>query len=455
MNVFGFNDDLNLDDRVIIQNATENQIYNLVERPKYLLAFELKDSEQEFLYTISKAEARKTTTYLTLLIILNKIVIFGDILQDGYFNLTAQFYIMFPIFIFEIILIYKLNNPTYEMIYFWTYMLLIYGISVLGILLSFQAKYLGQWTIAGFNELQIQLTISLIFMMRNVLLRHYLVTYAVYMFTWIVTVILLASNFEYQIIQFILGQVMYSLLLSVGIHHREMIQRKSLNYERILNVEIEKTNILISKLVPLHILNIIKNEKRQVDEFEDFTLLMTDMCKFNNFAKMYPDQKEAVNLLSKLFARFDMLCEENKVYKVHTVGDSYVIMGYNGKVDKSNRFRSVVLEEAIKVINTGLEMLEIILDFKESSTKDENLKLLNIRIGIHSGQVIAGIIGSRMVRYDIFGQGVLFTNKMKIHAMENKVCISEDTKRLISMQPEVLSEFYFTEHTTIFIPTFN
>lgn len=45
MNVFGFNDDLNLDDRLIIQNATENQIYNLVERPKYLLSFELKDSE--------------------------------------------------------------------------------------------------------------------------------------------------------------------------------------------------------------------------------------------------------------------------------------------------------------------------------------------------------------------------------------------------------------------------
>jgi hypothetical protein len=80
MNVFGFNDDLNLDDRVIIQNPTDNQIYNLVERPKYLLSFDLKDSEQEFLYTISKQEARKTTMYLALLVLLNKIVIFGDIL---------------------------------------------------------------------------------------------------------------------------------------------------------------------------------------------------------------------------------------------------------------------------------------------------------------------------------------------------------------------------------------
>ena len=54
MNVFGFNDDLNLDDRLIIQNPTENQIYNLVERTKFLLVFEFKDTEQEFLYTISK-----------------------------------------------------------------------------------------------------------------------------------------------------------------------------------------------------------------------------------------------------------------------------------------------------------------------------------------------------------------------------------------------------------------
>jgi len=205
MNVFCFNDDLNLDDRLIIQNATDNQIYNLVERPKYLLSFELKDSEQEFLYTISKQEARKTTSYLSCLILLNKIVIFGDIMQDGSFEITSQFYLMFPILAFELLLVYKLNNPTLEHVHFWTYLLLIYGILVLGVLLSYQAKYLGFWTVAGFNELQIQLTLSLIFMMRNVLLRQFLITYGIYLFTWIVVVVISATTFEYEIIQFILG----------------------------------------------------------------------------------------------------------------------------------------------------------------------------------------------------------------------------------------------------------
>ena len=98
---------------------------------------------------------------------------------------------------------------------------------------------------------------------------------------------------------------MYALLLGVGIHHREMIQRKSLNYERILNVEINKTNELISKLVPFHMVAVIKNEKRQVDEFDDQTLLFTDMVKFTAFSKNVKDPREVVNLLSKLFSRFD------------------------------------------------------------------------------------------------------------------------------------------------------
>jgi class 3 adenylate cyclase len=98
---------------------------------------------------------------------------------------------------------------------------------------------------------------------------------------------------------------MYALLLAVGIHHREMIQRKSLNYERILNVEINNINELISKLVPFHMLDVIKNEKKHVDEFDDCTLLFTDMVKFTDFSKNAKDPRDIVNLLSKLFTRFD------------------------------------------------------------------------------------------------------------------------------------------------------
>ena len=112
---------------------------------------------------------------------------------------------MFPIFMFELLLCYKLNNPEFSTIQIWTGILHLYALVVLGVLLSLQVKYLGKWTQAGFNELQIQLTITLIFMMRNVLLRHFIITYTLYMLSWILTVTVQSTEFSYQIIQFIIG----------------------------------------------------------------------------------------------------------------------------------------------------------------------------------------------------------------------------------------------------------
>ena len=137
-------------------------------------------------------------------------------------------------------------------------------------------------------------------------------------------------------------------------------------------MEINKTNELISKLVPYHMVNVIKNEKRHVDEFDDCTLLFTDMVKFTAFSKNAKDPREVVNLLSKQFSRFDQLCEQNRVYKVHTIGDCYVIMGYNGRIDKGKRTLAIVNDEANRVIKTGLEMIDIITEVRTSS---ENMDL--------------------------------------------------------------------------------
>lgn len=238
---------------------------------------------------------------------------------------------------------------------------------------------------------------------------------------------------------------MYAVLLAIGIHHREMIQRKSINYERILNVEINKTNDLIGKLLPHHMLNVVKQEKRQVDEFDgDLTLLYCDLIGINNF-KGVKDSREVVLFLQKLFSRFDQLCDENKVYKVHTNGNKYVVMGYNGKIDKNRRSKNVVLDEANKIIQTGFEMLEIMKEVKEQSFS-LLAKELKVRIGIHTGRVIAGIIGSKVVRYDIYGDGVLIANKVEQYGIEDEVCCSEFTKGLLQKQPEVSRQYKFDSH---------
>ena len=154
------------------------------------------------------------------------------------------------------------------------------------------------------------------------------------------------------------------------------------------------------------------------------------MVKFTAFSKNVSDPREVVNLLSKLFSRFDQLCEQHKVYKVHTIGDCYVIMGYNGRVDKNKRNKNVVLDEANRVIKCGLEMIGIISEVRDASD-NMDLKDLDMRIGVHTGRVVAGIIGSKVVRYDIFGDGVLIANKMESNGVPGKLCISDDTRKLL------------------------
>ena len=79
------------------------------------------------------------------------------------------------------------------------------------------------------------------------------------------------------------------------------------------------------------------------------------------------DPKDIIIFLQKLFSRFDQLCEENKVYKVHTIEDTYVIMGYTGRIDKNKRFRGIVIDELNRTILTGLEMLQIIQEVRDSN----------------------------------------------------------------------------------------
>ena len=137
-----------------------------------------------------------------------------------------------------------------------------------------------------------------------------------------------------------------------------------------------------------------------------------------------------MSLLSRLFSKFDELCATKKVYKVHTIGDCYVIMGYTGKVAKERRTEQVQVDEAYRVVQTGLEMLKIINEERERF-ENPALRNLSMRIGIHTGSIVGGIIGTKIVRYDIFGPDVLIANKMESNGLAGQVIISHTTHDLL------------------------
>lgn len=100
------------------------------------------------------------------------------------------------------------------------------------------------------------------------------------------------------------------------------------------------------------------------------------------------------------------------------------------------------------MIKTGFEMINIIADVRENS-ENESLKELDMRIGIHTGRIVAGIIGTKIVRYDIFGSDVLIANKMESNGLPGEVVVSEDTKKTIMAIPELYERLNFISHKIV------
>ena len=183
------------------------------------------------------------------------------------------------------------------------------------------------------------------------------------------------------------------------------------------------TEKMLFNLMPLHVVQNMKDDIPVADVIDNVTLLFADIVRFTDFSACH-EPVEVVNLVSELFKRFDNSTKECSVYKVHTIGDCYVVMSFTGKVPMNERN---YLEEAKNVCKMGESMIRIIREVR----KEVNFEKLDMRIGIHTGPIIAGIIGSAVVRYDLFGSDVLIANKMESAGCPGKINISEDTKKLL------------------------
>lgn len=228
--------------------------------------------------------------------------------------------------------------------------------------------------------------------------EHLMVKYNIYLiFTCLVLYILLFVKYYYSTLDFLQNQ------------------KSSKNL-----VEREK---MLFNLMPLHVVQNMKDDIPVADVLDNVTLLFADIVRFTDFSACH-EPVEVVKMVSELFKRFDNSTKECSVYKVHTIGDCYVAMGFTGKISMNERN---YYEEAKNVCKMGESMIKIIKEVR----KKVNFEKLDMRIGIHTGPVIAGIIGSTVVRYDIFGSDVLIANKMESSGLPGKINISEDTKNLL------------------------
>jgi phospholipid-translocating P-type ATPase (flippase) len=262
---------------------------------------------------------------------------------------------------------------------------------------------------------------------------------ALILICWISLYVLVSADSSY--IENSVLVIGFSLINIIGAFKRENQLRVYFNLKSLAELEIEKTDNLLTQMMPLHVLENMKNGKSVTDKFLNVTLLYADIVGFTHWSSdKIPEQ--VVGMLSELFTEFDKICVDHHVYKVHTIGDCYVVMG---TMDVHQRDTCL---ECLNVINMGLSMIKVI----EQVNCTRNSKL-NMRIGVHTGEVIGGVIGSNIVRYDIYGPDVLIANKMESGGEPGKINVSEVTKALLEKKfPE---SFNYTFNKIIESKTIN
>merc|ERR1719499_685797 len=193
-----------------------------------------------------------------------------------------------------------------------------------------------------------------------------------------------------------------------------------------LNEVMKKSDDLISQMLPKSIADELakgKTNEQICKAYDCVTMLFSDIVTFTVIcSKLKPIQ--VVQLLNNMYTLFDFLCDQNAVYKVETIGDAYLIVA-GCPVKASNH--------ALKICDMAFDMMDGITMLKDPGTGENIL----MRIGCHSGPVVAGVVGLKMPRYCLFGINVGRTEKFESNSKPMKIHISETCQGLLSSQYKV------------------
>jgi adenylate cyclase len=201
--------------------------------------------------------------------------------------------------------------------------------------------------------------------------------------------------------------------LSVFFH--DITKRKQM--ESALRKEKKKTDSLLLNILPDAIANRLKHEPGVIaDKFEQATILFADLVNFTQISTTMSATK-LVYLLNEIFSTFDQLTDKHGLEKIKTIGDAYMVVG-GIPIERP--------DHAEAIAEMALDML--------SAIQELNVKLdsnFDIRIGINSGPVVAGVIGTKKFIYDLWGNAVNTASRMESHGIPGRIQVSIYTYELL------------------------
>jgi len=206
-------------------------------------------------------------------------------------------------------------------------------------------------------------------------------------------------------------------LLVMGVFNRYRFMKKT---KQIIEKEKNKSDDLLLNILPEETaLELKQHGKVKAKSYDSVTVLFTDFKGFTSYAQNLKPEV-LVKSVDFYFSKFDEIMEKYGLEKIKTIGDAYMCAG--GLMISSQNHAKRMVQAAFEIVNFV------------SSTKlvqPEGITCFDVRIGINTGPVVAGVVGTKKFAYDIWGDTVNVAARMESNSEPGMINVSEDTYDLI------------------------
>ncbi len=217
-----------------------------------------------------------------------------------------------------------------------------------------------------------------------------------------------------NIVLFNINAIAVIISISVGVY---FFNNSAEVAEKALIKEHMKTDRLLLNILPESIADRLKrNTGITADRFDNCSILFADIVGFSHLSETM-SADNLVRMLNEIFSSFDDLSDSLKLEKIKTIGDAYMVV--SGLPEPNDNHAHIITEFAFGM-----------LDILKQHNEKYNQKL-NLRIGINSGTVVAGVIGKKKFTYDLWGDAVNIASRMESHGIPSEIHITENTRSII------------------------
>lgn len=201
--------------------------------------------------------------------------------------------------------------------------------------------------------------------------------------------------------------------ISASLEKKALRDREAMVMQE-LNAEKQRSEALLLNVLPQSIATRMRQGEHTIaDRFECATILFCDLVGFTPLAaRLTPTA--TVHLLSRIFSAFDRSVARWGVEKIKTIGDSYMVAGGIPQTQP---------DDAARIAGLAFDMLADV----ETISREES-EPLAARIGIHTGEVVAGVIGTNRFAYDVWGDTVNTAARMETHGLVGRIHVTQETR---------------------------